>query len=66
MPHPSNQTRSAVARAGAIMSDLVAGLHALVTENETGKHLEHRLLELRASADAFKNAVEEIGRRDAK
>jgi hypothetical protein len=44
-----------VGMAGAIMSDLVAGLHALVTE-----HLAIRIRQLNASADAFKLAIERI------
>lgn len=42
------------------MSDLVAGTHALVTENETGELLSQRVKELLASADALKRMVERI------
>jgi hypothetical protein len=50
----------AVAQAGAVMSDLVAGVHALVTENEKGELLTQRVKELKASANALIRWVEEI------
>jgi len=49
-----------VAQIGAVVSDLVAAVHALVTEGEKGAGLAQRVLEIRASADALVRLAERI------
>ncbi len=46
---------------GAALSDLVAHVHALVTEGETGKSLDQRLLEIRSSTASIARYAEAIG-----
>lgn len=41
------------AQLGACVSDLVASVHALVTEGETGQLLKQRLAEIEATCDAI-------------
>lgn len=52
---------SNVSRIGACVSDLVANVHALVTENETEGFLDQRIYELRATAVAIMGLAEQIG-----
>lgn len=40
---------------GACLSDLVADVHALVTEDERGKLLTQRLLQIKATLGAISN-----------
>jgi len=47
---------------GALMSDLVAGVHALVTEEETGAMLEQREHEICATLNAIDRIVAVIKR----
>jgi hypothetical protein len=46
----------------AKMSDLVAGIHAFVTENETGAMLQQRLLDIRSSTGALLLRVEAVAK----
>ena len=52
--------RAIAAHMGACMSDLVADVFALVTENETGSMLDQRLLNVRASAHSIIHWAEEF------
>lgn len=51
-----------VQQMGAILSDLVAGVYALITENETGELLNQRLRELKASCDSLMMHAERIAK----
>jgi len=54
------RSRVVVANTGALMADLVAGIHALVTENEKGELLDQRVRELQATLGALALNVEHI------
>jgi hypothetical protein len=49
-----------IAAIGACMSDLVAYVHALVTETETDHLLAQRIREIKATLGAISNLVDNI------
>lgn len=51
-----------VAQIGACMSDLVVGVHALVTEREKGALLKQRVSEIKSSANAIIQLAEKIAK----
>lgn len=58
---PEN-TKKDVGQIGAVMSDLVAHVHAFVTEGETGPGLEQRVLELVTSTGSLLRLVERVAK----
>lgn len=51
---------NSVANLGACLSDLVACVHALVTEGETGRALQQRMLEIYASTNAIVRHADKV------
>jgi hypothetical protein len=63
MSTPKDPLKQSTGQIGACMSDLVANVHALVTEGETGKLLQRRLREIMASTNAIMRHSEMIAQR---